>query len=436
DKLYQPRWSEDGSEIVFVDRWPGDGATVRECDIYLVENVQNIIQTKIPVSNWMNTVLISQYANPDWSPSFSMDGTAISFLSDYNFEFNNVDFWTNPDTAISLADFDAYTRDSQGINPAVAIEERNFNEGFMRWAPAGGDKFILVDRYFDTNKTYHLTSFCDSSIGGFTVRRFDPKSPIYTLFDRSKTSVTVPVSLFSKYSGDLMISVPEYIPGLQKSKFSHVGGFREFSIAGQIPKTGGEEMTVSIHYTQAEIRGVKENELIICRWNPRKGTWIKLETEVIKDGDGKPGNNDKDGGFVTVKTDELGIFGIFTDKEKIRKAVYDNLDMVRIFPNPYKAELDTLKLGILIDKLPDNIDTVNVYTISGDLVAALEDGGIEYYKQSEVPLAISTSVPVLGGVIQWKGINSSEKRIASGIYLITIKTEAGKEKILKAAVIF
>ncbi|MCK4665767.1 hypothetical protein KAU33_03410, partial [Candidatus Dependentiae bacterium] len=435
DKLYQPRWSEDGNKIVFIKRWPGDGSTVRESNVYVIENISNIIQTETPIANWGSTTLISAFANPDWSPSFSLDGEFISFLSDYNFEFNNVDFWTAPDASIAVADFDAYIRDSSAGAPIEVIEERNFNEGFMRWAPAGGDKFILIDRYSDTNKTYHLISFCDSSVGGFTTKKYDPKSTTYTLYDKARTSITVPISIFSEFQGDLMISVPEYIPDLKNCKYKFVGEFREFSIGGKTPSFDIDEILIIIHYTQSEIRGIKENNLIICKWNPRKNKWIKQNSTVETDGDGKNGNNNTDGGFVIAKTNSLGIFGIFVNEKKITKGPLDTLDQVRVFPNPYKVADDVNGLGVIIDKLPDNIDTVKIYNIAGDIILDSEDSGLTFYKAIDVPAEL-LAVNAAGGVLQWKLVNNSDKRVASGIYLINIKTTSGKVKVFKIAVIF
>ncbi|MCK5398965.1 lamin tail domain-containing protein, partial [bacterium] len=138
DKLMQPKWAPDNTAITFVRRHAGEGVT--NSDIYVIDNIQSYIAAVNTVSSWANSdvELISGYSEPCWSPSISVDGTQVSYVIDQNNAFSNVDFWTDPDGEFASANFDAYYEAVDGSQSDGSVLEANpYNEGFMKWAPAG-----------------------------------------------------------------------------------------------------------------------------------------------------------------------------------------------------------------------------------------------------------------------------------------------------------
>ena len=202
DKILQPKWSEDNKSITFVRRHPGSGVT--ETDIYVIENVQALLSTGATITSFshpdLKLITNSTEIHP-WSPSFSVDSSMLSFVNDVSGNFNNVTFWSTPGLAISASNFDAMMEKASGLDgPATVMESTALNEGFMKWAPAGGDRFTFVERSADG--IYSLKVISNQITVGFN--RKDKNSG--KIFDYSYSGIVL--SQNDLYNGNLSIKAP------------------------------------------------------------------------------------------------------------------------------------------------------------------------------------------------------------------------------------
>ena len=441
DKLYEPKWSEDGNMIAFVLRWADNSSYPGDGDVYVINNVQNIInKSRQPISSWSDGDLyvIADSTSPEWSPSFSMNNSMVSYDVDYNNYFNNVDFWNNPDNEFLNCDFDAYKENSLGSGSASVIEARGFNEGLIKWAPAGGDVFAYITR--TTDGAYHLSTFNDSSIGGFTQKKFKSTEPVYTLHDNSGAFVKIPTEMFSQYAGDLKIVVPTYIPE-NGNNILPIGEYRSFSINNEYAETESNNISITIPFTRAEIRNIKNiNGLALYYRDKNSNTWDKVNSTITV----QKNRN----GYISANVNKLGTFGVFFDnKYKGTATSITDLEKIRIVPNPLiindgKSETGSLDNGIIFDSLPDDLKSVNIYDVAGEKVAhwtsAKGDKVMVYKKSPDAPSYISSYYPSLavdGAVIRWIVKNDQYKNIVSGIYFAVFKDDKGNKNIKKVAII-
>jgi endoglucanase Acf2 len=92
---------------------------------------------------------------------------------------------------------------------------------------------------------------------------------------------------------------------------------------------------------------------------------------------------------------------------------FSNLNSVIVYPNPFYPKKDS---KVKIDKLPNIYDSIDIwiYDITGRLIKKLDKNNIE--KNSD------------GNSIIWDGRSSKGEKVASGIYIILIKTNYGTKK--------
>lgn len=92
---------------------------------------------------------------------------------------------------------------------------------------------------------------------------------------------------------------------------------------------------------------------------------------------------------------------------------FSSLSEVIVYPNPFYPKKD---LKVKIDKLPNIYDSIDIwiYDITGRLIKNLDKNNIE--KNSD------------GNLITWDGRSSKGEKVASGIYIILIKTNYGTKK--------
>ncbi len=192
DKCYQPKWSPDNTKVVFVRRPPTAGATPAASDIYVINNVQNIIsEGRGPIDSWSDPDLqqITNSVFPEWSPSFSIDGTKIGYCRDVTSTFNNITFNDSPAQSLETTNFDAY--DESGVSLGTPALTNSFDEGFVKWASSGGDKFIYIK---EDNGFFKLRIIRDETIGGFS------KSTFNEIKDHSFSSIKIDPDDYIRFS--------------------------------------------------------------------------------------------------------------------------------------------------------------------------------------------------------------------------------------------
>ncbi|HDS08706.1 MAG TPA: hypothetical protein ENN73_00635, partial [Firmicutes bacterium] len=426
-KSYQPRWSPDDDSIVFVYRPAGEGAV--GSGIYIISGVKNIVAGSTQaVTSLTDTRVKCIYPTgfkPAWSPSWTHDGNYVAFCLDSAGTFDNTAFWTAADTSIAASNFDVYFRDATLSHNYKAVQELNIPEGFEEWTYSGGDKFTYALRSVDGlySVAVHGPEVTESA--GINVKGAS-KNNVLIVNDKSKSSVKMSLNGYSDVSLSMRTPVRIKPP---TNGLVYIGEAREIRTKpGSDSFKNGADLTV--HFTKEEVRGINQNTLKLYFYDNSRNTWSPVDGSVVTSYD--------NGGYVSARVSKQGIYAIFSGK---KASAFEDLSKMRVFPNPFrpndgKGSTGTILQGIVIDRLPDAIDEIKVYNIAGDLVATT-DGAVHYYKQADPSwFAPYLTVDPNGAVAVWYGNNDKNKRTASGVYLITIKTTTGHEEIIKVAIIW
>ncbi len=401
DKYFQPIWSPDNTKIAFVRRPATRTNRVAKTDIYVVDGVLDIISgtnTYVGSLTDPRMTLVDGGDAPNYSPSFSIDGTIISYVKDVLVKFNNHTFYTDPGGQIAAANFDGYGNGSVLGNPPL---NNIYNEGFLKWATSGGDRFTFVK---EEAGNYELRVICDPSVGGFAK---EDGTSNYVLKDRSRTTLTISeTDKVSILVGEISapISVPaSHIIGLQP-----IGSYRNIVINGQNDYQFIAPARLFIFYSKTEIpKSYNENDITLYRYED--GNWLKIDSSIIDDTDGNPENDIFDGGFVVADINKAGLYGLFTTRTVDDNRVEEG-DFI-MGPNPANNYLNIFA---------ENPEKIDIYSISGVKIASLSESAIE---------------KVHGNKYVWRLKNNSGKNIKSGIYLIYVKFFNGSQKLKKAAII-
>jgi endonuclease I len=389
DKLLQPKWSPDNTRITFVRRYAGTG--VVDSDIYVLNNVQTIIQNNIPVTSWTDTniSLISDNNYPTWSPSISVDGTQVSYVVDNNDVFDNVLFWSDPDGQFANTNFDAYYEYSNGsqLNGYV-LEANSYNEGFMKWAPAGGDQFIYTTR--DSGGNYSLQIINHTVTSGFV------KGSTLNVKDYSFSGVNIDNSdgLFTEITMESPLQIPninEDLKYIGESRYITIDGMSDVSLKGNI----------SIQYMNSEVRNIV-NPISIAHFNEVENEWEIISSNRTK--------NDL-GGIISCNITSLGYYAIASIKTN-----KSDSDTIIVYPNPFKPT--NTEINIETDYVVKSID---IYTIAGEKLD-YTIGNFETFS----PVRLTNGYKLSGDKMA---------DLASGIYLIVIKGISGESKVLKLAIV-
>lgn len=150
-------------------------------------------------------------------------------------------------------------------------------------------------------------------------------------------------------------------------------------------------VTIKIPY-KPDDNSFNLNKAIIARYDEDRALWIPLKSRRISN-------------YIVAETYGFSIFAIMELDAGI------NLDNVKIYPNPYKP--NTNPGYMTFSNLPPDTD-IYIHTLNGELIKKLKTDN--------------------GGIAQWDGKNSNGRDIASGVYLVVIKTPDGKKIIKKIGI--
>ncbi|MDD3627253.1 MAG: hypothetical protein PHV06_08045, partial [bacterium] len=426
-KVYQPKWSHTDDELVFVYRPASDG--VSYSGIYILSDVKNIInKVTNPPTSLTDTRIRAIYPHgfyPAWSPSWTLDGNYVAFCVDQARTFNNIDFWTTADSEVAASNFDVLFRDASLAHNIQSVQETLIPEGFEEWTYSGGDKYAYVSRTQSAKYGLYFHGPEILEAAGIT-NKGASKNDVLIVNDKSKSTVKMNLNGYSDVK--LSMKTPPRIKPVSNG-LVYIGEAREIRTKpGADSFKNGADLT--IHYTKEEVRGINQNSLMLYFYDNSRKTWIPVENSVV--------TTYENGGYVSARVSKQGTYAIFSGK---KASAFKDLTEMRIFPNPFrpndgKSVTGTIQQGIVIDRLPDEIDEIKVYNIAGDLVATT-DGAVHYYKQADPNwFASYLTVDPNGAVAVWYGNNDNDKRVASGIYLVTIKTTTGHEEVKKVAIIW
>jgi hypothetical protein len=470
-RCLQPEWwcapasgYPDAGELKLVFVY--ESRTSNESQIYVLNDVETIISTAnsentstpsnmVTDMNDSRLTLISHQPGsasttlnlyPKWCPSWTLgsenDGAVVTYIEDVNNSFinetfNNIDSDTAVYNSLQTTNFDIFMThwddptlpgDNNDVNLARQIIANNpYNEAFMRWAPAGGDKLTYI--------SYNDTGEYTVSIIPITVNQnVGPEGG--TLWDNSFTSVDVPADALT---GNTLLSVtpPLDPPATTDPRMLETGEVREFYADGE-GITFDEPVTMVIHYADADQNGVVDSTDILEKYlrvwyydtSLTPNQWVLIGGDV-----------DEVANTLTIQTNHFSTYGIFGTKYENKFKLVD----LRIYPNPFRPNDDNKNTGnydggIIFDNLPEDVDDIKVYNVAGDLIAT-KDKAIKFYSIDELgdiddkySIGFASDPANFGAVAIWYAQNDKAKKIASGLYIIVF-TSNGESSIKKIAII-
>ncbi len=429
DKLYQPHWNNANTEITFVRR-PGVRTNKpADTDIYKVIDIQDIIAGNThPVGDpdgdgiggdWSDPRLIkiSDSANPEYSPSYSIDGTQISYNRDSANAFNNFTFCTDPVAEVADCNFDAYS----SASTMSSYHDPGINEGFMKWSSAGGDLFSFIE---ETGGVYKLRVIEDATIGGFG--RNPSKNAMFIIQDRAFTKLAITskdAGRFSFFSIKSLHTAP--FLRFEKDKMP-IGEWREF-LADNKPEQLEGAAIIEIRFSKQELKNRTKDELILCRLEGFEWKEVPSIIDIS--------NDHHDGGVIKASISQLGTYGIFSKGIQDKNVAAETTEP-RIFPNPcriYPSNYELLATvgynAAIFDNIKPSSKEVNIkiYSIAGELIVDSENDVEAFQDVSGEPTTIDKA-------IQWNLKNKSGEPVAAGVYIVIIKVD-GKEYIKKLAIV-
>ena len=348
-KCYEPRWTPDNQSILFVVRNTAYDTETANADIYLLNEVQTIIQkalngdtTTYPTSlSDTRIVQITSSSHPEWSPSFSRDGTRVSYTTDLNDAFNNVLFQSNCNRALTKANFYVYHKNSDGIGTEQYVEGKaDYNSAFSKWAPANGDFFTLVSQdtintiselvVISYPSTYNITGFSKGK-GGNTV-----------VSDHSLCSLSFDNNdIYSPFSVTITPKLPYRF---KTGELELLGEIRKINFSDSIIHKAQLQMFVSNEEKKRAlplvIGNIKGNDITILESSIRR-------TEI--------------GEFISCNIDQSGTYGVFYLKTS-------NIDegSVKVYPNPANDTPIIFHSSLVIK-------SIIIYNISGEKVLSKSD---------------------------------------------------------------
>ncbi|MCK5598490.1 lamin tail domain-containing protein [bacterium] len=433
-RCLQPKWwwgpaagypDADELKVAFVYESRTDDST----QIYILNDVEEIINTAIGEATGSPSNMVTVLGDarmtlvthapgnasaayntlPKWSPSWSLgnneNGGIISYVQDENdlFDnaiFNDVSSGTAVTDSLTGVNFNTYmtnwddpvlATDDADVNfiPQI-IGNNSFNEAFMSWAPAGGDKITYITKVGDTYTLSILPIETQVEVG--------PSGGI--LFDNSFTQVHVPADALQDNTS-LSVSPPDFVPAVTDDKMVETGEVREF-YADDAGITFDEPVTMVIAYADADQDGyvdgstVYEGNLKVWYYN---STLSPAQWELIG------GEVDVDANTLTIQTNHFSTYGLYGYVES-KAFVFED---VRIYPNPAVTTEQ-----IFFDHIPALFDTMAIYNVAGEKVREFETADVDISDPGNP-------------TIDWDTTNDDDNRLASGVYILVIETEAGSD---------
>jgi len=428
-KCYQPKWSPDNLKMVFVYRPAGTG--VGMTGIYILDGVQDIIKgtggAGVPPTTITDSRITAIYPSgfyPAWSPSWTLDGNYVAFCVDRNKAFDNNLFATDADTQIKASNFDVLFRDVTLQHNFQSIQDLKVPEGFEEWTYSGGDKYVYSER--TSENVYGLMLHGPEALEDSGITRGTGDGYV-VVKDHSKSYVKMNLKGYGNVK--LAIKTPVRIKAAGMNGLNYIGEAREIKTYPVSDKfINGAELV--IHYTKAEVKNINEKFLKIYFYDKTKRNWMPVDGSVV--------TKYSQGGYVSAKVYKQGTYAIFTGR---KQSAYTDLSKMRVFPNPFRpndGKLNTgvLQKGIVIDKLPDDVEKISVFNIAGDLVATM-DNAVKFFEKDDPEwYQPYLNADANGAIAVWNGNNDKDNRVASGIYLISIKTKSGEKELKKVAIIW
>ncbi|MBN1384593.1 MAG: T9SS type A sorting domain-containing protein [Elusimicrobia bacterium] len=162
-----------------------------------------------------------------------------------------------------------------------------------------------------------------------------------------------------------------------------------------------KEMVITINYSDADVSGLDESMLVFGRYDEASSSWIPLETNVY------PEQN-----CLVSKINHFSKFAVF------QKDSLSNLNSVIVYPNPYRpgsgGAFDRTG-GIVFKNITQGAE-IKIFNIAGEKVFSSGSIGSN-------------------NLYEWKAVNDSGSKVASGVYIYVITDPQGQIQKGKLAII-
>ena len=243
----------------------------------------------------------------------------------------------------------------------------------------------------------------DVLAGGFTITsvvnsaealiKKDSGGTIAILPESGAITLTIPGGSFSD---DVTVTLSTDTPGSSQQQT----GIKVINIGLRISNDKGLQplkgLTIVIKFRDSDVSGVADRtNIVLSLYDETWDRWVPLTTTP------GPGVNE--------------VTAVITHFSRYSMTYFspaDNLDTLNVFPNPYKPAINTA--GFTIENLTQYAD-LRLFTISRELVRT-----IDYSGQT--------------GRAKWDGRNDAGNDVASGVYVLFIKSRQGQKKKMKIIV--
>lgn len=194
------------------------------------------------------------------------------------------------------------------------------------------------------------------------------------------------------------VRAPGFLPQSadQNDRFKSTGMGMEITL--DKPVQPAENVTIDVIYTDADVEGLNEADLVLARYDETAKNWLPMESVAY------PELNKVSG-----KTRHFSLFQVMSMRPLA------GLAQARIYPNPFYPARG--QASVKFDGLPAGA-SVKIYTLQGELV----------WKGA------ADSVGLNGWQTEWRGVNRSGRAVASGLYLVYFES-GGAKKTMKVSVV-
>jgi hypothetical protein len=145
---------------------------------------------------------------------------------------------------------------------------------------------------------------------------------------------------------------------------------------------------LTVSYRDSDIAGLDETKLAMCRYDAVNDLWIELPSTV-----------DAANNLITATVNHLSTFAL------VQFAPAAGLDAVKAYPVPFNPNSGAMT----IENLTATAD-IKIFTVAGELVRT-----VDYLSAN--------------GRATWDGRNNGGSKVASGVYILYIKSADAKKRV-------
>jgi TolB protein len=340
---FDPAISPDGTKICFerrVSSEPYHYIGLGDWDIYVMD------------IDGSNEVDISLNTNAELIPTWAPDS-------------NRIAFW-GIDVDVDYLKSAIYIINADGSGRRKVSLPDNMECEIPSWFPAGNsDGFeILFDGEVSTTSSYNVSKSSDKEL--------------FLYLDVVRVNIEIPAGTFTQDIDITVTSAAVSAPGRQDLNATNLA----VEITPESVLQPQKNMTITMSYNDADVAGMNENNLTVCRYNDTSGTW-EILTSTVNTGENT----------VAATTEHLSRF-------LLAEIVYaSTVDNAIAYPSPFSARAGHSQ--ITFANLTGSVE-IRVYNIAGELVWNLEDITTPTY--------------------EWNVKNNDGEDTASGLYFYVVKS--------------